>query len=392
MGQAERRAGAVARRSPPRRDEFRVRKKLLGGYELELGEADDRLQPQQSRSAAGRPGRNAQLRPRQQRVCRLARSPANNIGPAAFAAMDVDGDGKVFKGELTSFMTRQNDAAAARLNLVVTRPGAGPVRRPGRRQRRSALAPRTARRPATCWTSHDKNGDGVLGGDEVPQRLEFELVRGVDERVEAETFVRCRVVRSTTQGRNERPALVPQDGPQQRRRPEPARIRRSLEAIPPARCRRRRPDRPRRGRSGREVVGRLTALPRRPAILDRMRLIDRPTPPKTILRDHGPARARNEPRASCASWPAAFRTWCCWSSARAARRRVRPQAGPGAIAHAAAVVFQRRADLARGRGDWRSAAELLAERERPARSATPCAAGSARRRFCSRIATTTCSP
>ncbi len=46
---------------------------------------------------------------------------------------------------------------------------------------------------------NDKNGDGTLGGDEVPQRLEFELVRGVDERVEPEMFFRFSVASSQAQ-------------------------------------------------------------------------------------------------------------------------------------------------------------------------------------------------
>ncbi len=187
MGHASVRA--VRRGRSPRSPEgFRVRKKLLGGYHLELGEATIEL------NRHNRDPRQADLvqmrnydRDNNEYLDK-AEAGANNISPDTFTAMDIDGDGKVFKGELTSFMTRQNAAAAARLYLVVKDKGQNlfdvmEIDTDG------LLSPRELRSARNVLDIHDENGDGVLGGDEVPQQLMLELVRGVDERVGPETFV-----------------------------------------------------------------------------------------------------------------------------------------------------------------------------------------------------------
>ena len=187
MGHASVRA-VRSGRSPRSPEGFRARKKLLGGYDLDLGEAEfdfvrNNRDPRQADLVQMRDydrDNNEYLD--------LAEAGANNITAENFAAMDVDADGKVFKGELTSFMTRQNAAAAARLYLVVKDKGQDlfevlEIDTDG------LLSPRELRSARNVLDMHDANFDGVLGGDEVPQRLDFELVRGVDERVGPETFV-----------------------------------------------------------------------------------------------------------------------------------------------------------------------------------------------------------
>jgi Ca2+-binding EF-hand superfamily protein len=184
--------------------EFRIRKKLNGGYELKLGEADvdinrNNRDPRQADLVEMRSyDRDANG------YLDLTEAAGNNIGKSAFAAMDTDGNGKVFKGELTSFMTRQNAAAAARLHLQVKDLGQD-LFSVLDTDMDGVLSARELRSATQVLDTVDKNGDGSLGGDEVPARIELELVRGVDERTDADTRVARRATRSTTQANTSGP-------------------------------------------------------------------------------------------------------------------------------------------------------------------------------------------
>lgn len=184
--------------------EFRVRKKLNGGYELKLGEADvdinrNNRDPRQADLVEMRNyDRDANG------YLDLSEASANNIGKSAFAAMDSDGNGKVFKGELTSFISRQNAAAAARLQLQVKDLGQD-LFSVLDTDMDGVLSARELRSASRVLDTDDKNGDGSLGGDEVPARVELELVRGVDERTEADTRIARRATRSTTQANSSGP-------------------------------------------------------------------------------------------------------------------------------------------------------------------------------------------
>jgi Ca2+-binding EF-hand superfamily protein len=203
LGQAEARARR-SRRSPPSDGSFRVRTKLLGGYELDLGEAEIDF------DRNNRDPRQADLvnlrtydRDNNEYVDR-AEASAAGIGTSAFAAMDVDGDGKVFKGELTSFMTRQNEAAAARVHLVIRDLGRDLFARLDV-DSDGLLSPRDLREARAVLDADDKNADSMLGFDEVPERLQFELLRGVDGAVDADSRVVRRVVRPTAQAESSGP-------------------------------------------------------------------------------------------------------------------------------------------------------------------------------------------
>jgi Ca2+-binding EF-hand superfamily protein len=197
MGQSKARATRV-RRAPPGAEGFRVRKKLLGGYELNLDEVEIDF------DRNNRDPRQADLVQMSSydrddnKYIDMAEAGANNIGPSAFKAMDTDGDGKVVKGELTSFVSGQNAAASVRLHLIIRDLGQDLF---GELDADSdgLLSPRELRQARTLLEAGDKNADGTLGFDEVPARLEFELVRGVDERVGADSRAVRRVVRPTTQ-------------------------------------------------------------------------------------------------------------------------------------------------------------------------------------------------
>ncbi len=176
---------------------FRMRKKLDGGYKLNLGEADidfnrNNRDPQQADLVEFRTydaDNNEYIDSRE--------AGANNIGRAAFAEMDSDGDGKIVKGEFTSFMNRQNAAAATRVQLEISDLGQD-LFTVLDTDMDGVLSPRELRHARDILATGDKNGDGSLNGDEIPQRTVFELVRGVDDRSEAEARVaRGRAARST---------------------------------------------------------------------------------------------------------------------------------------------------------------------------------------------------
>jgi Ca2+-binding EF-hand superfamily protein len=167
---------------------FRVRKTLFDGYKLNLGEADidfkcNNRDPQQADLAEFRSfdtDKNDYIDSKE--------ASANNIGRAAFAEMDTDGDGKIVKGEFTSFMNRQNAAASMRLQLEVSDRGQDLFKVLDTDQD-GVLSPRELRNAKDVLIAGDKNGDGSLNGDEIPQFTVFELVRGVDDRVEADAKV-----------------------------------------------------------------------------------------------------------------------------------------------------------------------------------------------------------
>jgi Ca2+-binding EF-hand superfamily protein len=176
-------AASRRRQRPTTSDGFRVRETLRGGYKLELGDSEidfkrENRDPRQADLVELRTyDRDANG------YIDMNEAAANNISKAAFASMDSDGDGKVFKGEFTSFMTRQNAAAAVRLQLEVTDEGQNlfevlDVDGDG------VLSPREMREARKILAAADKNGDGALNGDELPQKFTFELVRGADELTE----------------------------------------------------------------------------------------------------------------------------------------------------------------------------------------------------------------
>jgi Ca2+-binding EF-hand superfamily protein len=176
-------------------DGFRVRKRLRDGYHLDLGDSVVDFQ---------RNGRD----PRQADLVDLksydrdnngyidaSEAANNNISKSAFAAMDTDGDGKVFKGEFTSYVTRQNAAAAMRLLLEVTDKGQdlfAILDTDGD----GVLSAREQHDAKNVLSFADKNGDGALAGDELPQKLDFTLLRGADELREEAIVGQRRATRS----------------------------------------------------------------------------------------------------------------------------------------------------------------------------------------------------
>jgi Ca2+-binding EF-hand superfamily protein len=175
-------SGAASRKRPPAPPAgFKVRKTLQGGFDLDLGDAQvkftrDNRDPRQTDFVEFRTfDRDGNS------YVDLAEAQMGNIGKKTFAAMDIDGDGKIFKGELSSFVGRQNEAAAVRFQLNVTDIGQD-LRKLLDLDEDFVLSARELRMARNVLTFADTNGDGVLGGDEIPQDFVLELVRGLDER------------------------------------------------------------------------------------------------------------------------------------------------------------------------------------------------------------------
>jgi Ca2+-binding EF-hand superfamily protein len=160
-------------------DGWRVRQKLLRGYDLHLGDVEIDLavnnrNPQQADLYSFTvTDRN------DDESVDLEEAQRSEISAAAFAAMDVDGDRKVNEGEFNSFLAEQSAAASVRLQMHVFDSGQDlfsllDVDVNG------VLSPRELRSAAKVLDAEDKNGDGMLNGGEIPQRLLFEIVRGAD--------------------------------------------------------------------------------------------------------------------------------------------------------------------------------------------------------------------
>ncbi|HEX3725303.1 MAG TPA: hypothetical protein VHV08_03635 [Pirellulales bacterium] len=180
------RSSARKDRARPRtRDrEFRVRRTLTDGFDLRLGESEIKFY-RNNRNPVEADDVNFRTVDRDNNgYLDQNEAKAGNIGTAAFASLDSDGDGKVFKGEFTSFMGRQNAAAAVRLQLEVSDEGQNLFFLLDA-DNNGVLSPRELKSAAALLNTADKNGDGSLGGDEIPQHLRLELVRGVEASNEA---------------------------------------------------------------------------------------------------------------------------------------------------------------------------------------------------------------
>ncbi len=179
LGQVSARERRSNRQRVQVEDGWRVRQKLLRGYDLHLGDVEidltlDNRNPQQADLYSF----TVTDRDDNQYVDRQE-AQASEISAEAFAAMDVDADQKVNEGEFNSFLAEQTAAASVRLQLQVFDRGQDlfsllDVDFNG------MLSPRELRTAANILLVEDKNGDGMLNGSEVPQRLLLELVRGAD--------------------------------------------------------------------------------------------------------------------------------------------------------------------------------------------------------------------
>jgi Ca2+-binding EF-hand superfamily protein len=102
----------------------------------------------------------------------------------AFAAVDRDGNGKIFGDEFNAYVERLAQAAACRLLLEVADDGQDLFRLLDTRLD-NKLTARELRGAAAVLAAHDTNGDGRLNGREVPLRMELEVSRNTPARAQA---------------------------------------------------------------------------------------------------------------------------------------------------------------------------------------------------------------
>jgi Ca2+-binding EF-hand superfamily protein len=189
---ADRRSSTRVRVEPG----WRVRPTPRGGFKLKLGELDidfvlNNRDPRQADFYdfnAMDADKNGYLEQRE--------ADAGNIGRGSFDSMDADGDKKVFKGEFTTFAEEQKAAAAVRLQMEVSDIGQDLFVMLDT-DLDGVLSSRELRSAKNILALEDKNGDGVLGGDEIPERMLIEIVRGPEAPSDAEARVaRGRTARS----------------------------------------------------------------------------------------------------------------------------------------------------------------------------------------------------
>jgi Ca2+-binding EF-hand superfamily protein len=202
LGQV-RAAQSRSRGQLPSTSEFRVRKTLFDGYEVKGGEVEIHFEKNNRDPQQTDTGNFRTVDRDNNGYIDLNEAQQNNITASAFAAMDVDGDGKVVKGEFTPYVDRQNTAAAVRLLLEVKDLGQNLFKMLDGDQD-EVLSPRELRAAKDILAANDKNGDRALGGDEIPQEIHFRLVRGVG-RIDTDVTVSRGAVRSTAQANSSGP-------------------------------------------------------------------------------------------------------------------------------------------------------------------------------------------
>lgn len=171
---------SVARRPTGSGDAVRARRKLDGGYQINSGDAlvsvhRNNRDPAQADSAGGPmlggfdADGNGYLDEKEIRA-------APRLG-GTMAQIDADGDGKVYAAELREFVERQNRAAAVRLVLTVADHGQD-LFKLADEDGDGVLSHREQKQLPRLVETDDRDGDGQLGGGEIPLQLTLELARG----------------------------------------------------------------------------------------------------------------------------------------------------------------------------------------------------------------------
>ena len=184
----------------------------------------------------------------------LEKSEVKDHGPfvTMFEAMDRDGDGKLYMKEVDAFVDRQTEAARSQMVLSVADQGRSIFsivdqnrdRNLGIREIRGAVA------RASSW---DHDGDGRIRSEEIPHHFQMTIGRGQITGIGISRFRVAPMTAPAREAGRRRAALVPQDGPQPRRRRLPPRVPRPPRRVRPTRRRPRRPHRRRRGGESKAV-------------------------------------------------------------------------------------------------------------------------------------------
>jgi Ca2+-binding EF-hand superfamily protein len=178
--------------------EWRARQKLDGGYELHLGEMDLDLRRNNRDPRQGGDVVFSIYDADNNEYVDQEEAQRNGLGLATYGAMDTDGNGKVEKGELVSFLDRQRQAAALRLQLQVSDMGQDLFAIVDT-DMDGVLSPRELRSTTDVIGLVDRNGDGMLAQQEIPLHLSCELVRGADAPTE-DLVTRRRIGASAASG------------------------------------------------------------------------------------------------------------------------------------------------------------------------------------------------
>lgn len=171
-------AGLDSQARPRRGDALRVSRRTDGAYKVDLANAVLEF----------RPNNRDPLRTEDVRLDFTVLDADNNeylelqeveaqLGAAAFAAMDVDDDGKVLRREFDPYVRRPLEAGAARIQFTVADQGQQLFEKfdengDGR------LTARELRRARALLDSEDRDGDGAIAAGEIPRHLRFDLARG----------------------------------------------------------------------------------------------------------------------------------------------------------------------------------------------------------------------
>jgi len=179
----------------------------------------------------------------------LEKSELKDHGPLVplFDLLDRDGDGKLYLKEVEDFVAQQAEAARNRMVLSASDQGRAIFsildlnrdRRLGVREIRGSVA------RVNAW---DRDGNHKVGSDEIPHHYQLTIGRArlAGPGMAAPAAARMGARDGRCLGR--RSPLVPEDGPQPRRRRLPPRVLRPERCVRAVRPRPRRADRCRRGR------------------------------------------------------------------------------------------------------------------------------------------------
>jgi Ca2+-binding EF-hand superfamily protein len=180
-------AGLARRAAGTQRENaaLRVRKKIDGGYKLHLGDVqiDVNRNNRDPRQSSGTELRFAALDADQNGYLDRVEARTNPLLAAGFEGMDTDRDEKVTPGELRIYADAQNAAAAMRVRVQVIDRGQDlfsvlDANGDG------LLTPRELNAAPALIDSDDGNGDGALGGLEIPVRWALDVARGSQRTVQ----------------------------------------------------------------------------------------------------------------------------------------------------------------------------------------------------------------
>lgn len=182
-GRISRSSGSGSQADHP---DWKVKRKVDGSYALDVNDAQIELRRNNRNPASDQDGQPqfGDFDADENEYLDETEAKNNPTVAEAFKSMDADGDGKVYAPEFRAYFRRLGQSSACRLVLEVADQGQELFALLDT-DHDNRLTQRELRTAHERLREEDKNNDGRLGGNEIPQHVRLELSRGTPALIDA---------------------------------------------------------------------------------------------------------------------------------------------------------------------------------------------------------------